>query len=713
MQNLLAMDKVRVYFLNLDRSVGPLTVSLKKLYVETNPSSGLKNVVNPKPFFGTLCTKSPQFRGFQQHDSHELLRCLLDNLSSEEQSEQKELNSNSCKENGASLDLGPTFVDKFFGGKLSSTVCCLKCGHSSVVHEAFLDLSLTVPTKKPPPKKIQPVLKGKKPKLPPKRTGRIRPKLEMQSTSTAEAENLASSSVKSSLLDSGGFEGNKLVESTLLGSQGIETKKLVENVEVKIETSTWLDFVDYGTVSNDDEIETKKLVVNDEVESETSPWLDVDYGSVSNDNDKSPQTENGSAIRDDSFETSEPACSSCANEKAEIETKKLVVNDEVESETSPCLDVDYGSVSNDNDKSPQTENGSAIRDDSFETSEPACSSCANEKTESPNELPVDVNGPGKLSVEIDDSSVTQDSFIQTPNNNNTPNIDSAYSSEEPVQAQDSEVILLPYKEEVKIESAVEQNTVGFDGFGDLFNEPDDVPVMGPAMRPGETSFTAGISSGSDPDEVDNSNSRVSVESCLADFTKLELLSKNEHAWHCEGCSKTAVIQRRRLKKKGEGDDDEDDDVGDSDDVKVKRDASKRLLIEKAPPILTVHLVRFTQDARGRLSKLKGHVTFKEVTDLRPYMDPRYTEKEKYEYRLVGVVEHTGSMKGGHYITYVRGCPKKKTVKTEKTDEDEQNKTGECPSVPSVWYHVSDTHVREASFEEVLNCEAYILFYEEI
>lgn len=68
---------------------------------------------------------------------------------------------------------------------------------------------------------------------------------------------------------------------------------------------------------------------------------------------------------------------------------------------------------------------------------------------------------------------------------------------------------------------------------------------------------------------------------------------------------------------------EEDEEKMSRKVKVKRDATKRVLIDKGPPILTIHLKRFSQDARGRLSKLNGHVNFGEVLDLRPYMDPRY------------------------------------------------------------------------------------------
>lgn len=70
------------------------------------------------------------------------------------------------------------------------------------------------------------------------------------------------------------------------------------------------------------------------------------------------------------------------------------------------------------------------------------------------------------------------------------------------------------------------------------------------------------------------------------------------------------------------------------------------------------------------------------------------------YSLVGVVEHSGTMRGGHYIAYVRGGEKRKGT----TDIDH---------VGSQWYYVSDQHVRQASIKEVLRCEAYILFYEKV
>lgn len=73
---------------------------------------------------------------------------------------------------------------------------------------------------------------------------------------------------------------------------------------------------------------------------------------------------------------------------------------------------------------------------------------------------------------------------------------------------------------------------------------------------------------------------------------------------------------------------------------------------------------------------------------------RGKDKEKCVYRLTGVVEHMGTMRGGHYVAYIRGSEKSK------------NGAG-----ASVWYHASDAYVREVTLEEVLRCEAYILFYE--
>ncbi|NWX10399.1 UBP16 hydrolase, partial [Caloenas nicobarica] len=43
-----------------------------------------KGVVTPKELFAQVCKKAIRFKGYQQQDSHELLRYLLDGMKAEE-----------------------------------------------------------------------------------------------------------------------------------------------------------------------------------------------------------------------------------------------------------------------------------------------------------------------------------------------------------------------------------------------------------------------------------------------------------------------------------------------------------------------------------------------------------------------------------------------------------------------------------------------------
>ncbi|XP_052206929.1 ubiquitin carboxyl-terminal hydrolase 2-like [Diospyros lotus] len=209
-----------------------------------------------------------------------------------------------------------------------------------------------------------------------------------------------------------------------------------------------------------------------------------------------------------------------------------------------------------------------------------------------------------------------------------------------------------------------------------------------------------------PDEVVNIDSPVSLESCFACFTKLERLN----CWQCSDCIKQKRVQSEKndalrggtsgqavgSELRGSG---SDNDRSNPESMKKKRGGTKRILIDQAPPVLTIHLKRFIQGPDGRLSKLASHVDFRYALDLAPFMEPRSLETDEYQYRLIGMVEHLGTMGEGHYVAYVRGLKITRGDGTENTD--------------SAWYRVSDDHVLEASLEEVLLAEAYILFYEKL
>ncbi|EEC83922.1 hypothetical protein OsI_29989 [Oryza sativa Indica Group] len=113
-------------------------------------------------------------------------------------------------------------------------------------------------------------------------------------------------------------------------------------------------------------------------------------------------------------------------------------------------------------------------------------------------------------------------------------------------------------------------------------------------------------------------------------------------------------------------------------------------ISKLPLVLTIHLMRSLLGP----DKVMGHVSFKEILDMGLCMDPSSEDKDNSIYRLAGVIEHHGRGKdSGHFVAYVRPSPRQQT------------------NGSSSWFCASDTDIREVSLEEVLKCEAYLLFYE--
>lgn len=62
--------------------------------------------------------------------------------------------------------------------------------------------------------------------------------------------------------------------------------------------------------------------------------------------------------------------------------------------------------------------------------------------------------------------------------------------------------------------------------------------------------------------------------------------------------------------------------------------------------------------------------------------------------------HSGSMKNGHYVAYIRGNKKNMMMNDAGGGDDYK------------WYYASDEHVHEVSWSEVLSSQAYILFYEQ-
>lgn len=219
----------------------------------------------------------------------------------------------------------------------------------------------------------------------------------------------------------------------------------------------------------------------------------------------------------------------------------------------------------------------------------------------------------------------------------------------------------------------------------------------------------------------------SIQSCLSQFTALELLTGNNKVG-CETCTE-------RINGKG--------------GKTVYTNATKRFLVSSPPAILILHLKRFQIGPRCMFRKMSKHVDFPTILDLAPFCAMDKLKKlpnvargqSELLYSLYGVVEHSGGMHGGHYVAYVKvrqpvkaGDPRwwflPKSANTMPAppgsgdgDADSESdlsgyESGEGPTSsaeapPGKWYYVSDSMVSEVTEEKVLRAQAYLLFYERI
>jgi len=150
---------------------------------------------------------------------------------------------------------------------------------------------------------------------------------------------------------------------------------------------------------------------------------------------------------------------------------------------------------------------------------------------------------------------------------------------------------------------------------------------------------------------------TTLNNCLAEFSKEERLLDNNQ-YKCKHCSK-------------------------------KTNGRKQMFIWEEPEILIIQLKRFKNNGRF-MQKTSSNVEFP-LTGLS--IDGNFSNihnKTNVKYDLFGVVKHTGSCSGGHYIAYTKN------------------------SINNMWYEFDDDdiiHVPDDELEqEIITKDAYILFY---
>uniref|UniRef100_A0A8C0Z2U5 ubiquitinyl hydrolase 1 n=1 Tax=Canis lupus familiaris TaxID=9615 RepID=A0A8C0Z2U5_CANLF len=149
-----------------------------------------------------------------------------------------------------------------------------------------------------------------------------------------------------------------------------------------------------------------------------------------------------------------------------------------------------------------------------------------------------------------------------------------------------------------------------------------------------------------------STSKCTLQDCLRLFSKEEKLTDNNR-FYCSHC-------------------------------RTRRDSLKKIEIWKLPPVLLVHLKRFSYDGRWK-QKLQTSVDFPlENLDLSQYVIGPKNNLKKYN--LFSVSNHYGGLDGGHYTAYCKNAARQR------------------------WFKFDDHEVSDISVSSVKSSAAYILFY---
>ncbi|GFR88125.1 ubiquitin carboxyl-terminal hydrolase 20, partial [Elysia marginata] len=115
-----------------------------------------------------------------------------------------------------------------------------------------------------------------------------------------------------------------------------------------------------------------------------------------------------------------------------------------------------------------------------------------------------------------------------------------------------------------------------------------------------------------------------------------------------------------------------------------RNGLKYSRVLESPEILTVHLKRFRHEFYS--SKISTFISFPlEGLDMAPYLNKGCNSEATY-YDLFAIICHHGTAGGGHYTAYCLN------------------------HLNQQWYEFDDQLVTEVDVGQVLNCEAYVLFY---
>ncbi|XP_038816926.1 ubiquitin carboxyl-terminal hydrolase 16 isoform X1 [Salvelinus namaycush] len=613
---------------------GSLTVAMCQILNEIQETK--KGVVTPRELFSQVCKKAARFKGFQQQDSQELLRYLLDGMRAEEMKRLNSGISEALKKHGRDAEQSKTlvkeyekkgapnnFVDQVFGGEMTSTVMCQQCKTVSLVKEMFLDLSLPVSDQ------------AYRKKSQKKGAGNQKASSEVKYNNGDSPSPVAMTNGDTDDLPTG--VGSKYQQK----KQKKQAKKQAKNQRRQQKLVTLDSFTPPENTAE------SPVPAEEGEETGNSTQGEEEEPLVENQSSETERTERSETERSET-ERSETAPS-------EQDQEKPQGAGHTEKEEEDCEPVAVWSVSNNHstvmseEQSPQSPEGVVKRD-------------RHEAEHRGEEEEDDDDGDAaKPSGDEEDTKLTD-------------KLGELSLNEAFIASEDSDLELGCRDRDTSAETETETK---------LERKEYTISHQDPKLA-FHTLATRAV-----PEKQE-----CSVESCLYQFTEVENLTQN-NSLLCVTCTK-----RQTKNKAAEGS-----------KKNVYTDALKQMLISSPPPVLTLHLKRFQQIGYS-VCKVNSHVNFPHILDVAPFCSvvcKGVSEGDSQVlYSLYGIVEHSGTMRSGHYTAYVKArpfCP--------STTHNGVGTQGEPEPVKGAWFHVSDSSVQPVTESKVQSSQAYLLFYERI
>lgn len=681
---------------------GPLTQTMIAFLQEMNNSTGRASTVNPSPLFTQICKKAQRFRGFQQQDSHELLRYLLDNMRTEEikrgqagilkhfklpeNVNPKKVDDDTkikIKEYGRQVKY--TFVDSLFGGYLMSTVTCEECKNISQIFEPFLDLSLPVTEEKP--QRPNQMSGGRK---------KDSVSSEHQEDTVVEHIDRPSKHLDKKLKKQAKKEAKrkaKVSKNQVSPSDDADTAKLEEEVDhdgaEKEEDGVTKDQEEESSSRED----PSDADIEDNLESDTSRCfsklsLETSMTELSPSSQENMGVDpTGNQGVDGSMSSSNTDTLTSGTSGTSASTIKQDVNGEVQETRTTQTHSENGDLLNNGDldnKEDLTGKGHLENKGDLNMNKaPVLNGhCENPLSENVCCLTNGRENSDMENGECNDyrNSVGAECNIGIPkvkhiSNNDSVACDRTYCDKDDSLTQNG-VHHIKNDINSELKKSHSRNSSASEMTAKLGNMilEDTTPVSNRDDCHKENGVHDPVCGGSNcekgstntpPQHHSKSEKEIKKEalvrskvtlglryhptsrectvmSCIHQFTSAELLTGN-NKFGCAKCTQMKYKQGLSKDKK----------------EKVYSSAAKQYLIYTPPAVLTLHLKRFEQVGFSS-RKVNRHVDFPFVLDLAPFCSSLCQGvrpgQKKILYALYGVVEHSGRLNAGHYTAYVKVRP---------------------------------------------------------